>query len=786
MTGTTVTRLEFAQKLGELLNVPLVACPSGGKEFIYPEGDRDSLTAADNVSQLDRWKPSWAIMGRTGGNVAGVDVDPRNGSDIEKTRQLLDGLHVRIFAEVATPSGGRHFYIAGHPELPSCSALNGWPGIDILSFGKLVFLPGTQRPKYDGAGYTIIFDNLEALADGGDPDGAEAFADWVAERRSSGERFETSSPWQGGEPDARQAQYLAKMLAGMHSDLSAMSKDSGRNTAVYNKALKCGNFIAGAGLDEAAATDALLDASRDNGLVQEDGERSVLASIASGIKNGRVRPRAVPEPKASSNGSADPDQRLATLADLLTQLRTWQHLPDPTHIVAALATAATRNLDGEPCWLLMVAPPSSGKTETARLLDDTADARLNEVTAAGLLSWSKSKGKNVKPKPTGVLARAGSQALVTFGDLSSLLATSDRGGRDQVFGLLRRAYDGHVTRDIAPPNGADTDEQLEWSGRLTVVACVTGAIDRYAAHADQLGPRWLQVRIAERSTEEKRRASQLARRGDLAAHRAAARKTVAELLSRLPDDLPELPDNIADEIEDAALVTAWGRAAVPRNGYGRREIEGIPIVEEPMRLVQQLTGIARGVLALGLPATAAAAIARRLALDSMPEARRAVLQALATGEVLSTSGCARQANLHRHVARMALEDLAAIGVVANNRQDEETDDHEGVVNWALTGDDGVIITDVFEAFLQSGGGWHETWVYTSTSPPKREEEDDSTIGEPTLRATSEDPPDQTTVPPDAAEMHDFCTLCGNPLMAPRSRQRGMCESCWLHNEDGAA
>jgi len=181
--------------------------------------------------------------------------------------------------------------------------------------------------------------------------------------------------------------------------------------------------------------------------------------------------------------------------------------------------------------------------------------------------------------------------------------------------------------------------------------------------------------------------------------------------------LPELPGDVADEIEDAALVTAWGRGAVPRNGYGRREIEGVPIVEEPMRLVQQLGGIARGVLALGLPATAASAIASRIALDSMPDARRAVLQVLAAGEVLSTSACARQAKLHRHVARMALEDLAAIRVVANNRQDEETDDHEGAVDWALTGDDGVIITDVFEAFHQSGGGWHETWVYTSTSPP---------------------------------------------------------------------
>jgi hypothetical protein len=157
--------LEFADKLGELLDVPLVACePKPGEEFHYPTGDRDKLSAADNVNQLDRWQPGCAIMARTGGNVAVVDVDPRNGSDIEKTRQLLDGLHVRIFAEVATPSGGMHFYIAGHPELPSTHNLDGWPGIDVLSFGKLVFLPGTQRPKYGGAGYRIIFDDLEALA----------------------------------------------------------------------------------------------------------------------------------------------------------------------------------------------------------------------------------------------------------------------------------------------------------------------------------------------------------------------------------------------------------------------------------------------------------------------------------------------------------------------------------------------------------------------------------------------------------------------------------------------
>jgi Bifunctional DNA primase/polymerase, N-terminal len=195
--SATTTELDFAERLGELLDVPLVACEPGGKEFIYPTGERDNLSADDNQDQLARWRPGWAIMARTGGSVAVVDVDPRNGGDIDKTRQLLDGLNVRVFAEIATPSGGRHFYIAGHPELPSCSNLTGWPGIDVLSFSRIVFLPGTPRPKYNGAGYRIVAEDLDALADGGDPDGAEAFADWVAERRGEREQFATSPPWQG-------------------------------------------------------------------------------------------------------------------------------------------------------------------------------------------------------------------------------------------------------------------------------------------------------------------------------------------------------------------------------------------------------------------------------------------------------------------------------------------------------------------------------------------------------------------------------------------------------------
>ena len=441
---------------------------------------------------------------------------------------------------------------------------------------------------------------------------------------------------------------------------------------------------------------------------------------------------------ADSPSAAEPI-RVGALGRLLADLREWQHLPDPTHVVATLAVAATRGAEGEPCWLLLVAPPSSGKTEAVRVLDDTADARLDEVTAAGLLGWTKGKTAT----PSGVLTRCGPRALATFGDLSGLLATSDRGGRDQVFALLRRAYDGHVSRDVAPPGAVSGNARLEWSGRLTVVACVTGAIDRYAAHSDQLGARWLYCRIPERTLAEKRHAAALARRGGLAEKRQAAREAVVRILeaARVPDSIPE---ELAAAVEDAALVTAWGRAAVPRNGYGRREIEGVPIVEEPMRLVQQLGGVGAGVLALGLPVDAAVTVCRRLALDSMPAARHAVLAALSSGEVLSTAGVARVAGLDRKVARFQLEELAAVGVVENDRDEDESDELVGAVHWSLSGDEGAVIAEVFAA-ERAAGGWDETWVSTTPPPPNRDGDIDR---QPTLRPTPDRAP--TAVDADVA------------------------------------
>ncbi len=70
-----------------------------------------------------------------------------------------------------------------------------------------------------------------------------------------------------------------------------------RNNRLNIAALKLGEFVAADALDEQRVRLALLDACRVNGLVDDDGERTVLATIESGMSKGLKQPRAIPKLK---------------------------------------------------------------------------------------------------------------------------------------------------------------------------------------------------------------------------------------------------------------------------------------------------------------------------------------------------------------------------------------------------------------------------------------------------------------------------------------------------------
>lgn len=427
--------------------------------------------------------------------------------------------------------------------------------------------------------------------------------------------------------------------------------------------------------DESEASRDIIRAAHDR-----DGASTAARALPAGVlsdvrtatggdnqQEEQPEPEATPEDEPEAPPAGSP---AALLAGFLEQMKTYVHLGDHGHIIFSLAVAVSSDLDGEPLWGMLVGPPSGGKSEAVKSLDDSADEHVDDITGPALLSWMP--GKN--PKPAGILTRIPSRAFVTISDFSTVLATSDRGGRDTLFALLRRAYDGHVVREVG-----NSPRPLTWTGRLTLLAAVTPAIDNFSSHTDALGPRWLYCRLPETDNAHKKATVRKRRKIEgLAELQAEARRRATELVRaarRVVADV-ELDDEMYDQLEDAAMLTCLGRAAVPRNAYGRREIDGIPVIEEPARITGQIVALAKSLLALGVPRGQALALAGKCALDTVPQARLACLRKLADGEPMTVSEVRRRTGLNRHVARRALEDMEVLELTTCPRHEKDEDTEE--------------------------------------------------------------------------------------------------------------
>ncbi len=394
---------------------------------------------------------------------------------------------------------------------------------------------------------------------------------------------------------------------------------------------------------------------------------------------------------------------------LHTHIRSWMGERELSRADFAGAVACTRNGSGEPLWGMIVDAASGGKTEIIRMTAGVADASLDEFTSAALLSFSKAKN----PQRVGVLTRIPGKALITIADFSTVLASSDRGLRDQLFSDLRRVYDGQLNRDLG-----NMPEGLHWDGRVTMLAASTPAIDEFSSHSDKLGPRWLFHRGVP-STTAARRAGTRRRLTErqLEANRAKAASLFAEMAQHGQAAYPDitLPDEAEHELGDIAVAAAICRSPVPRDGYGRREITGLPVTEEPYRLDAQLTALARGAVAIGYTAPDAVALARRCAFDTVPPVRLRMLGALSgDGVKLTAAAAGKLTGTDRKVARRALEDLRALDVLTCPAEDATDDEDTAGAVWVTVDTHPETGREIKEQIPK-------VWMYAESQDPDRAE-----------------------------------------------------------------
>jgi hypothetical protein len=270
---------------------------SGEQEFYRPKGwPRITYIRAT----IEGFTEGDCLCANTGPVLAVVDVDPRNGGDIEAVRTLLRDLGVRIFAEVDTPGGGKHFYAAGHPDLPSKQTIEGWPGVEIKCHKTCITLPGTQRQEYGGAGYNIVFDDLLDLPSG-DPEGAQALCEWVIEN-SPNKNYSLSNGQSGVfEGDLHNISPYAVKALNEECRILAGAPEGEREMQTNKSALKLGHLVGGGELPEEHVVDRLFAACEDNEWIDDVGMDGVLFKIRHGLEDGKMDPKNVPQDRAGIN-----------------------------------------------------------------------------------------------------------------------------------------------------------------------------------------------------------------------------------------------------------------------------------------------------------------------------------------------------------------------------------------------------------------------------------------------------------------------------------------------------
>jgi hypothetical protein len=336
-----------------------------------------------------------------------------------------------------------------------------------------------------------------------------------------------------------------------------------------------------------------------------------------------------------------------------------------------LATRICNRLPMENVWLIVVGPPSSGKTSALDLIADFPDViNCGSITIASLLSGSPARERS-KTSTGGLLRQIGNQGILTLKDFSSVLSLRNE-KQQEVMAALREIYDGRWTRSF----GSDGGKSETWCGKVGIIAAATEAIDRHQQQMALMGERFLIFRIPVNREQSLRIAQRsLMNEATRMDDQDRLRKLVKGIdnLVKDPKEPVDFPQEVNDLLTSLSCFVSRGRTGIERNSY-TREIESVPNPEEPARLCRQFKTLFCALLLIGNTPEEAWRKTRRIGLSSIPELRMKAIQAL-RGESLPlvTSSIARECNSPVTTTRRPLEDLSFLGITISYGSGKESE-----------------------------------------------------------------------------------------------------------------
>ena len=278
----------------------------------------------------------------------------------------------------------------------------------------------------------------------------------------------------------------------------------------------------------------------------------------------------------------------ASIEDVFRTYKKWLHSEHdrPDAITIAFAVCMANRLEGDPVWLFFVGPPGSMKSELLMSLSDhTTVYATTSLTTKTLISGAPT----FSAKDPSLIPQLNGKILICK-DFTSIL-TMQYMVRDEIFGILRDAYDGKIEKVFG------TGLRRSYRSKFGILAGVTSKIESFTTLHQSLGERFLKFRLVseDRTSEEARIFKALANFNHEIQMRIELSNIACKSLNReLPKDIPTPKGIYVDKIVALARFTALMRGVVERNQYNQMVLYR-PSQEVGTRLAKQLSKLGIGI-----------------------------------------------------------------------------------------------------------------------------------------------------------------------------------------------
>lgn len=298
-----------------------------------------------------------------------------------------------------------------------------------------------------------------------------------------------------------------------------------------------------------------------------------------------------PEETTEPQGVVHEIDRTMTLDKVYDTFKKWMFINDTSPIEVCIATVISNCLDGDPVWMLLVAPPGGSKTEIISSFDLSPEVYItSSLTSHALISGATSRN-GVEPS---IIPKLDGKVLIVK-DFTTILSMRET-EKDEIFGILRDAYDGKCGKVFG------TGEHKYFESHFSMLCGVTTSIYEIGSKYAGLGERYLKYFIGNNLDHEnevdiiRKAMSNVSKEKKMRVELSqVVNSFIAIMCEKARKEnfvLPEIPEAY---VERFIALAQWGsrmRGIVSRERYNTEMIMSKPSAEVGSRLGKNLAKIA--------------------------------------------------------------------------------------------------------------------------------------------------------------------------------------------------